>query len=580
MDGFSDPVADHGGWEFALATRDASWSPALYRIHGVSPETFEATPENIRELVHPEDLEAYSASVRLAIESKSPFAVQHRIVRPDGEVRVVHVRGSYLPGADGAGDRLVGTTQDVTGREGDEERLWYLANHDSLTGLFNRRRLKEELKREISVARRTRESGAVAILDLDRFKDINDTLGHVAGDGLLVQAGERLRERLRATDSLARLGGDEFAIILPGCSLDEAKRVASELLGALRTGAVVRIAGLERPVLASVGVAEIATDGDRSPDELLVEADLAMYRGKAAGGNCVEVFDEEMRAELADRVEVEGQLRDALCSDQLTVHYQPIVSLADGNAIGFEALVRWNHPHRGLVSAAKFIPVAEQHGLIGEIGRFVLDDACARAAAWRHEGTNAYVSVNVSPLELVRDSVAETVRAALARTSLPPPLLQVEVTETSLIDDASKIAPALGELRKLGVRIAIDDFGGGTSSLGFLSALPIDVIKIDRMFVEGLVHRPDDRAIVAAVISLADELGLTVVAEGVEDQGQQSELRELGCRFAQGYLYARPVAPEKLSLEAYSAVVQPGVGDPSVIREFMRQIGIPARMGV
>jgi diguanylate cyclase (GGDEF)-like protein/PAS domain S-box-containing protein len=580
MDGFSDPLADHGGWEFDLATGDIAWSPALFRIHGVEAERFELTTESIRGLVHPEDLEEYARSVRRAIDTGSPFTVQHRILRPDGDVRVVLVRGSYLPGAGEQHDRLVGTTQDVTGRQGSEERMWYLANHDSLTGLHNRRRFREELEREVAAAVRSRESGAVVIIDLDRFKDINDTLGHVAGDGLLVQVAERLRDRLRATDALARLGGDEFAVILPRCPLPEAQAVAAELIGALRTGASVRIAGLERPVLATAGVAEISPESRRVPDELMVEADLAMYRGKARGGDCVEVFDEDMRADLAARVQVEAQLRDGLRTNQFEVHYQPIVSLEEGNAVGFEALVRWRHPERGLLAAGEFIEVAEQHGLIGEIGQFVLAWACAEARSWRHTGTNAYVSVNVSPLELVHDDVVGNVRDVLGATGLAPQLLQLEVTETSLIGDATKIAPALGELRDLGVRIAIDDFGGGTSSLNFLSALPIDVIKIDRLFVEGMLGRVDDRAIVAAVLSLAEELELTVVAEGVESQRQQAELRELGCRFAQGFLYSRPVPPDELSLDAYSAVVQPGVGDPSVIREFMRQIGIPARMAV
>jgi EAL domain-containing protein (putative c-di-GMP-specific phosphodiesterase class I) len=305
-----------------------------------------------------------------------------------------------------------------------------------------------------------------------------------------------------------------------------------------------------------------------------------MYRGKARGGDRVEVFDEELRSELAARVQVENQLREALREGQFETHYQPIVSLAEGAPVGFEALARWRHPVRGVVSAGEFIQVAEHHGMVGEIGRFVLGEACREAARWRQRETNAFVSVNVSPLELVSDDVAGNVARALEDTGLPPQLLQLEVTETSLIDDAAKIAPALGELRTLGVKIAIDDFGGGTSSLSFLSALPIDVIKIDRLFIEGLVDRADDRAIVAAVISMAEELDLSVIAEGVEDQAQQWELRELGCRLAQGFLYSRAVPAGELELGTYSAVVQPGVGDPSVIREFMRQIGIPARMAV
>ena len=312
MNGFSDPTADHGSWEYNLQTGEIYWSEGVYRLHGVSPGEFDTTYDEIRTLVHSDDLERYGTSVADAVATRSAFAVQHRIVRPDGAIRTVVVRGEYMLGPDGQADRLVGTTQDVTGREGAEERLWHLANHDSLTGLFNRRRLMEELTREVAVARRSGIAGAVLMLDLDRFKDINDSLGHVAGDNLLARVAEGLRRRLRATDTLARIGGDEFAIVLPGCSEIEARTVGEHLLEALRDGASVRIAGRERRVSASVGVAPFGAGAEQDADGLLVEADLAMYRAKQEGSSRVEVFDEEMRAELAARVQIEGELREAL----------------------------------------------------------------------------------------------------------------------------------------------------------------------------------------------------------------------------------------------------------------------------
>ena len=579
MNGFSDPTAEHGGWEFDLETSGISWSDGLFRIHGVRRSNFEPTVESVRELIHPEDLERYAVSVRKATASRTPFAIQHRIVRPDGAVRTVVVRGAFMEGIEGRANRLMGTTHDVTGREGAEERLWHLANHDSLTGLFNRRRLMEELAREVAVARRSGSQGTVLMIDLDRFKDINDSLGHVAGDNLLVRVAEQLRRRLRATDTLARLGGDEFAIVLPSCSTTQGRRVAEDLREGLADAASVRVAGRERAINASVGVAPFGP-AQQDADGLLVEADLAMYRAKAQGGARVEVFDEEMRAELAARVQVEAELRDALDQDQLEVFYQPIISLEDGAPVGCEALVRWRHPRHGLVEPEWFVPVAEEHGLISQIGAHVLLEACTQAHEWREAGHNITISVNVSPLQLVRDDIVGEIRQTLQETGLPAPLLCIEITETSLIDDAASIAPALEAVRELGVRIAIDDFGGGTSSLSFLSVLPIDVIKIDRLFIEGLPRRRDDRAIVAAVMSMADELELSVIAEGVEEERQHGELRELGCRFAQGFLYANPVPAAELDLDGYSAAIQPGVGDPFVIREFMRQIGIPARVGM
>lgn len=557
MTGFSEPRADHGSWEYEPASGRTRWSLALYKIHGVSPADFEPGAESVRLLLHREDVETYTGIFREALASQAPFACQHRIVRPDGDVRTMLVRGAFMQGEDGLPDRFVGTTQDVTGRQEASERLWYLANHDSLSGLFNRRRFIEELGREIAFAKRSGETGAVLMLDLDRFKDVNDSLGHMAGDSLLIRVAEQLRRRVRSTDTLARLGGDEFALVLPGCTVEHAERIAGDVLEALQLHAGVEIAGLERRVTGSIGVATFGPGHDRTPDELVVEADLAMYRAKAGGQGGVEVYDEEMRAELAARMGMEGELREAIRRQELRVHYQPIISLADGIAIGCEALVRWEHPLRGMVGPVEFIGVAEEAGLISPIGEFVLERACRQAADWRHLGRHIYVSVNVSPLQIVQSDMVGIVSGALERSGLPAPLLCLEMTETSLLDDASPLVKGLGELKKLGVRIAIDDFGGGAASLGLLRLLPIDLIKIDRMFVDGIADHPDDRAIVAAVISLADELGLSVIAEGVETERQQGELRELGCECAQGFLYSPARYPEELDLDGYSATVLP-----------------------
>jgi diguanylate cyclase (GGDEF)-like protein/PAS domain S-box-containing protein len=579
VNGFSDPLADHGSWEHDLSSLDIRWSDGVYRIHGVSPDSFHPVYGEVRKLVHPDDLEDYREAVRDAVASKAPFAVQHRIIRPDGSVRTLLVRGAYLEDPDGGTGRLVGTTQDVTGRQGADERLWHLANHDPLTGLFNRRRFMEELNREIAVARRSGEPAAVLMLDLDRFKEINDSLGHMVGDSVLPRVAEAMRSRLRTTDTLARLGGDEFALVLPACPEPNARVVAEELLVALAETSV-QIGGRERPVSASIGIAPFGpTDENRAADEVLVEADLAMYRAKSRGPGGFEVFDEEMRAELAKRLEVEAQLRGAIADGDLEVYYQPVTSITHGTVVACEALLRWHHPVRGMVMPDEFVPVAEGCGLIGEIGAWVLDRACRQAAEWRKAGRNLAVSVNVSPQQLAHDDVARLVAASLERYRLPGPLLTLEITETSLLHDASPLVPALHAVRELGVRIAMDDFGGGSSSLGLLRLLPLDVIKIDRMFVEGIPDRPEDRAIVAAVLSMAEELGLSVIAEGVERERQHWELKELGCEFGQGFLYAKPAPPKDLALDGYSGAVQPGVGDPSVIREFMRQIGIPARVG-
>jgi diguanylate cyclase (GGDEF)-like protein len=576
----SEPATDYGGWEFELSSRGSVWSEGVYRIHGVDPSNFDPTIEAVKPLVHPDDVATYTELFRTAIEARTPFAVQHRVIRPDGEERTVVVRGAFVKGDENRPDRYVGTTEDISGRLTYEERLWQLANRDPLTGLFNRRRFREELARETAAARRRGESGALLIFDIDNFKDINDSLGHPAGDSLLARMGEYLGGRIRATDTLARIGGDEFALILPGCAIGGAREIAEKLVGDLAKGPSATIAGRERPVTAGVGVAPFGPGAERTAEQLLVEADLAMYRAKGLGPGQVEVFDEEMRGQLATRLEIEAELREALEQGHLLLHYQPITSMPDGVAIGCEALVRWQHPERGLMAPAHFIPVAEESGLIVDVGAWVLEEACRQAEAWRRRGRHLHVSVNVSPVQLLRDDVAGLVTRTLRATGLPPQLLYVEVTESSLIDDAGRIAPALQILRDLGVKIAIDDFGGGSSSLSYLSVLPVDVIKIDRLFIDGLPESSDDRAIVAAVLSLAEELDLAVIAEGVENDRQHWELRELGCRLGQGFLYSRPKPASELELDGFATAVQPGVGDPSTIREFMRQIGIPARVGM
>jgi diguanylate cyclase (GGDEF)-like protein/PAS domain S-box-containing protein len=366
--GFSEAVGDHGAWEWDLTTLGVRWTEGLYRIHGVEGTDWEPSVETIKDVIHPDDQPQYAATVDQAIADKGTFLVQHRIVSPDGSERTLLVRGAFIQGDDGQNDRLVGTTQDVTGREGQEEKLWHLANEDGLTGLFNRRRFMDELSHEVAVAQRTGDPGVVLMLDLDRFKDINDSLGHMAGDNLLVRVGQLLDDRLRGSDRLARLGGDEFALILPRCNATEARAVSERLLGALSSAAVVNIAGRERHVTASIGIAPYGGDTRGGADELLVEADLAMYRGKQKGGDRVEIFDAKMRDELAARVQVELELREALANDRLEAYYQPIVSLADGSPVGAEALARWHHPDRGMVPPDKFIPIAEEHGLIGKIG--------------------------------------------------------------------------------------------------------------------------------------------------------------------------------------------------------------------
>ncbi len=557
MPEIQEPQPDHGAWEYEPATRRTRWSEGLYRIHGVAREGFYPTVENLHPLVHPDDRETYTAIVRDAIATKTPFACQHRIVRPDGETRIVVVRGSFVEGHDEVPDRLIGTTQDVTGRSGEEEDLAHFAGRDTLSGLFNYDRFMEELGREIAAGRRNGVEGSVLVLNLDRFSDMNKALGHMAGDGLLGKVASVLRGRLRDTDTLARIGGDEFGIILPDCPPDSARRVAEQLIKEVARGAVVHAGASERRASSSVGITTFEPYEQSIADELVLEARLAMRRAKSNGRGQARAFSEEMRVEQAVMGSTEDELRGAVGGHELRVQFQPIVSLKSGQTLGCEALVRWEHPLRGLVGPNDFVSVAEETGLISKIGRFVLSQACRQVVEWQAAGRNMFVSVNISPRQLTRQDLADDVADALRVTGAPAGLLCLEVTGTALLRDPGALVESMRRLKGLGVRLAIDDFGAGASSFGVLRVLPIDQIKIDHSFIQGLGEATSDRAIVAAVVSLASELGLSVVAEGVETMRQQSELRDLGAEMAQGFLYSPARNPEDLELDAFIETVVP-----------------------
>jgi EAL domain-containing protein (putative c-di-GMP-specific phosphodiesterase class I) len=311
---------------------------------------------------------------------------------------------------------------------------------------------------------------------------------------------------------------------------------------------------------------------------LVREADTAMYRAKAAGRDRYEVFDDIMRAEVADRVAIAQELRHALDRDELVLEYQPMVGVSDGSLTACEALLRWHHPQRGIVPPLSFIPLAEENGLIIPIGEWVLREACRQAAQWREEGDQVPVTVNVSPIQLVEPDFANKVASACADAGLPPQQLWIELVETSIVQQGETVFHNLSKLRDFGVRIALDDFGAGATSLSYFRSLPLDAVKLDRAFVRDLTRGSEDRAVVAALVSLAEEMDLMVVAEGVESEDQLAQLRELGCDYAQGFWFARPSPPKDIKVGGFQERARPGLGDPFVIREFMRQIGIPARI--
>ncbi|AXE33156.1 putative bifunctional diguanylate cyclase/phosphodiesterase [Chromobacterium phragmitis] len=476
------------------------------------------------------------------------FLTQMLVVRLAG--RIIDRQGAALSAANRELDQRVDERTreladanaklegEIQERRRAEERLDHLAHHDPLTGLPNRLRFQQRLDAALAKPDLPPDSLALLFIDLDRFKDVNDTLGHHTGDLLLVSVAQRLARQMRAEDMLARLGGDEFICVLERLeSKDRAAEVAAKLLSLFQQP--FAIGGNDLHLSASIGIS-FASDG-ADVDALLRHADIAMYRAKSAGRNRFQFYTPQMSAEAEERVDLERRLRLALENDGIEVHFQAKVDAASGRLVGAEALARWNDPERGMIPPSRFIPAAEESGLIIPLGERVLEKCCGQLAQWRHEGfALPSLAVNLSVKQLERDDFLPRIAALLERWELPPEQLELEITE-SVIMQADDAAAALSALRRLGIRLAIDDFGTGYSSLAYLAKLPVQVLKIDRSFVLGIGRGGD--AIVSTILSLAASLGLEAVAEGVEEPAQADWLRQAGCGTIQGYLYGKPLAP-------------------------------------
>jgi diguanylate cyclase (GGDEF)-like protein len=434
-----------------------------------------------------------------------------------------------------------------------QARMELMATHDALTGLPNRSLARDRFEQAAAIARRAGHGVAMLYLDLDNFKNVNDTLGHGSGDTLLMQVSERLRAMLRTADTVARLGGDEFLLLIPEVSEDYAVGdIASKVVAGLM--APFDVIGMEIFSGCSLGVTLFPDDG-ADFDSLLKKADIAMYRAKESGRNAYRFWDGEMNASVVEHVELLSAMRAALAHREFTLAYQPQFDLRTGRLIGAEALIRWHHPDKGPISPARFIPLAERSGLIVPIGDWVLQEACAQAQRWRAAGwTDLTISVNVSPVQFRRGSVEASVAQALAASGLPSAKLELELTESLLIQDSLALAESLASLRRLGVRFAIDDFGTGYSNLAYLKRFEVERLKIDQTFVRRLTDDVQDQAIVRAIVQMASSLNLYTVAEGVEDEATLALLGDLGCQQGQGFHWspAVPAAEFERFLRAHS----------------------------
>lgn len=536
--------ANDGLWQWNLQTNEFYVSGRWRAMIGLPAHAAIGGPAEWFDRVHPGDV----ADLRAVLDahlagSTQVFQHEHRIRHEDGTYRRFLCRGLAVRGAGGRPARIAGSLTDTTEQAIVQERLRNVGFQDSLTGLFNRVVFVEGLGRRLDDRTHRGAGGSFAVLylDLDRFKIVNDSLGHMVGDELLVAASRRLESCLRPGDALARLGGDEFAILLDGLQDDgQANAIAGRIQNTL--GTPFSIAGREVFTSASIGIA-FGPARYTSPDEVMRDADTAMYHAKSRGKARHEVFDAAMHARVRDRLSLESDLRRAIATNDFEVHYQPIVALTSGMCVGFESLVRWTRNGEP-VSPATFVPMAEELGLIGSLGTWVLQEACRTFATWQRQYPSAgldCITVNVSSRQLVQQNFPRVIKQTVQQSGLRPADLRVEITETALLDSPGEAAEVLRELRDFGVKVYLDDFGTGYSSLSHLHKLPVDALKIDRSFVNSLL-RPGRPAIVESILALARTLNTSVVAEGIETEVEARELERLGCTHAQGFLFSRPLS--------------------------------------
>ncbi|HEY8605987.1 MAG TPA: EAL domain-containing protein [Noviherbaspirillum sp.] len=522
-------------------------NPALARMYGyASPEEMVANLRDLDRALYAEP-DRRSEFLRQMGEHGQVINFESQVRQRNGNIIWISENARAVRDASGRVQFYEGTVVEITERKMYEARIRYQATHDALTGLPNRNLLYDRLQQAIESARRGGETAAVAFIDLDQFKFINDSLGHQVGDELLKVVTGRLKSCMRASDTIARQGGDEFVLVL------RQQKGAESVTGTVRR-IIATVAepwlvnGIRLQVTCSVGISVFPGDGDDA-ETLLRHADSAMYKAKELGRNSFEYFSAEMNLHATERLETLNSLRQALANDEFVLHYQPKVHLASGAVVGAEALLRWHSPQRGLVSPAQFVPLAEESGLIVDIGEWVLRSACAQNVAWQREGRPTIpISVNLSPRQLTRGDIVEVVRGVLDCTGLAPHFLELEITESVVMRDVDQSLETLRRLKALGVRVSIDDFGTGYSSLNYLKRFPVDTLKIDRSFVSDIAVDQDDAAIVKAIISLAHILNLNVVAEGVENEDQHRFLFDNGCDDVQGFHFGRPLAADAFAL--------------------------------
>ena len=534
-------IARIGSWEWSLQSNELYFSPELFSILGYTKAaTPQVSPEWLYSQINPADIPVVRKAISASIESGRSLDLTFRIATCAGDEIVVSSQAELEFDNHGRPELLVGTLLDVTDRTKAEQEIHHLANYDTLTGLPNRNLLHDRLQQAIVQSARMEGSVGVLFLDLDRFKGVNESLGHKAGDQLLRTVAERLRVCVRESDTLARVGGDEFVVILSVVAdEDGVSSAASKILAIISEPFVIE--EQELYLTASIGVAVYPNDGT-DVQTLLKHADLAMYQAKDMDRNNFQFFSSDLNVKVMERMVLESSLRRALERNEFELFYQAQVDVVERSIIGFEALLRWRHPELGMISPDKFIPLAEETGLILSIGEWVIRTACRQAKAWQAAGLPPIrMAVNLSGKQF-RTKLDQVVAAILQETGLGASWLELELTESILMRNATENQQLLQALSGMGCSLSIDDFGTGYSSLAYLKNFPLGRLKIDRSFVRDIITNPDDRAIAKIIIDMAHTLKMEVTAEGVEDHDQLELLKSYGCREIQGFLFSKPLA--------------------------------------
>lgn len=555
----SQAITHIGNYVWEMIPDKTSWSAELYRIVGQSPDAFEPSYNGYLSCIHPDDRQDFTELTADVLDRTEPYSGEYRIIRPHGEVRYVYEKGMVYRDEAGRPVRLVGVIHDITERKEAEEKLRRQAYSDELTGLPNRNYFMEQLSKTLALTKRHGYYSALLFFDLDNFKIINDTLGHHNGDKLLSEVGQRLSQTIRKEDTAARLGGDEFVVIAtnlgrdPEHAAEQARHIAEKLRDSLALP--IYIEEHEHHLTMSTGIS-LFPGGDEDINDILKFADTAMYRSKENGRDTISFFQPSMQQAAEERFALQGKMRQALRNEEFELYYQPQLT-GGGEIIGAESLLRWHQPELGMVSPARFIPLAEESGMILDIGIWVLREACRQITQWAEQGINiGSLAVNVSPRQFHQPDFVNQVQAILRESGANPHRLELELTEGVLVENINAVTSKIEQLQQMGIRFAIDDFGTGYSSLRYLKQLPLDRLKIDQSFVRDIHLTEANAHIVETIISMAHHLELELIAEGVETAEEQKFLEIRGCNKYQGYYFSKPLPVPQMTEKLLAAQQQ------------------------